>query len=156
MQQRSGAGGEREPLETFLRKHIPFLSAGSRLGGAGLADRTNIESFVREIVARCLLHPLASGSGRTEDRLADHEMLETDRHICVRYPIPEAAEPGAITLHVSRSRLRIGMGQRSVVIELPAEVVPDDSLVCCRDGWLEIRLRKSPEKPPFREYSITP
>lgn|GEM_PF-7084311 len=156
MQQRSGAGGGREPLEAFLRKHIPFLSAGSWHGGAGLADRANIESFVREIVARCLLYPLASGSGPTEVKLADHEMLETDRQICVRYPIPEDAEPGAITLQISRSRLRIGMGQRSDVIDLPAEVVPDDSLVCCRDGWLEIRLRKSPEKPPFREYSITP
>lgn len=118
-------------------------------GFEALKDTGWVERYVKSMMASAMPDkpgmPVSTGP----------ETFETHHFIVLKWPLPQGVHPSMLRLYVREDKIRIeGLpnGKREVV-SLPRHVYPRVCKALCRDGVLQVKVRK---KPVNRQYVEVP
>ncbi|WP_127530071.1 Hsp20/alpha crystallin family protein [Paenibacillus kobensis] len=84
------------------------------------------------------------------------ETFETHHFIVIKWPIPRGVHPSELRLLVREDKVRIeGLPEgKKDTVPLAKQVLPRSCKALCKDGILQIKLRKKPANRQYYEMPI--
>ncbi|EFM09911.1 conserved hypothetical protein [Paenibacillus curdlanolyticus YK9] len=118
-----------------------------------------IERYVKTMMTKAMPEQMAQSVQTDQAAQQGHsraETFETHHFIVVKWPLPRGAHPSSLRLLVREDRIRIeGLpGDGKDTVKLPKLVLPRVCKALCRDGILQVKLRKRPVNRQYYETTI--